>query len=453
MNLEQCLNHLKQKSKKFNLIDESFPKQAEAILDKSKLKAYNCTRRSGKTNTVAREMIDAFVNHPRSNQLYIALTLDSAKEIIWSVLTELLDDHGIEYRTIENKGIIIGSNGSRIRLFGADSGYKEMRKVLGQKLFRVCIDEAGSFTIDMNRLVYQMIMPALTDLDGQLILLGTCENIPRTFFERVTEGIEQGWSVHKWTTFDNPYLRVNWEKEIKRIMDANPLAHELSWFKTHYLNQWCTDDNLMIIKLTDHTIIDQFNLDGWTYVLGVDLGYNDATALSVLAYHQNIDFSVVVESFKSSEMDITQVAGLIRNMHQKYPITSTIIDGANKQAVVEMRTRHMLPLIAAQKTDKNDYLRILRDDILQLRLKIFKNSNNELINEWSQLQWKDEHKDKEDPRCQNHLSDATLYAWRFVYHYLSTPKEIPLDKNTNEYMQQFERDLSDQMIKQQEEYL
>lgn len=453
MNLEQIINHLKQRAKKFNLIDESFLKQKEAILDNSKLKAYNCTRRGGKTNTVARELIDAFINKPKSNQLYIALTLDSAKEIIWSVLTELLEDNGIQFRTIENKGIIIGLNGSRIRLFGADSGYKEMRKVLGQKLFRVCIDEAGSFTIDMNRLVYQMIMPALTDLDGQMILLGTCENIPRTFFERVTEGVEKGWSIHKWTTFDNPYLRVNWEKEIKRIIESNPNAYELSWFKTHYLNQWCTDDNLSIIKLLDDTIIESFKLDNWTYVLGVDLGFNDATALSILAYHENVDFSVVVESFKSSEMDITQVAGLIRNTLQKYPISITIIDGANKQAVVEMRNRHMLSLVPAQKTDKADYLRILRDDVLQLRLKIFKDSNNELINEWAQLQWKDEQKDKEDPRCQNHLSDATLYAWRHVYHYLSSPRVEPINENSDEYMKQYEQNLSDQLIKQQEEYL
>ena len=437
-----------QKNLQLNLRDDSFEAQNKAIDDVCRFKAYNCTRRAGKSVGMAIELLETAINEPNTRQLYMALSLDSAKEIIWDVLIDLLDKNFVDYHANAVKGILQLDNGSKIRLFGADASYKEMRKILGQKLRRVVIDEAGSFTIDMSKMIYQVIMPALADLEGDIILAGTCEKIPNTFFEKVTEKVEPGWSVHKWTAYDNPHMKEQWTREIDRILKTNPKAKDASWFKTHYLNEWCTDDDLMIIKMNDHNFVDELPKGEWRYVLGVDLGYNDDTAFSVCAFSPNSRHCYIVETYKSPEFDFTDTARAITSFQSKYPFYKIIIDGANKQGVQELRNRFGLPLDIAEKQDKAIFLRILRDELIQGYVYLIKDKTNELQTEWHQLQWKDLDKDKEDYRCQNHLSDATLYAWRELYHYTYREPDREIDRDSDEFMDRLEEIEAEEMLKE-----
>ena len=65
--------------------------------------------------------------------------------------------------------------------------------------------------------------------------------------------------------------------------------------------------------------------------------------------------------------------------------------------------------------------------------------------------WKDSSRDKEDDRCQNHLSDATLYAWRYCYHYLWEAPENKDDENTDEFMDDLEEKEAEEAERQQKE--
>jgi len=395
---------------------------------------------------------------PKSRTVYAGLTGDSVAEIIWDVFKDLNRIGKYDCKFNETKKIIFHPNGSRTRLIGLDSSAREMRKVLGQKLRKFSIDEAGSITQDMKKLCYQMIMPALTDLapNSWLTLLGTCENIPNTFFEAVTEGTEKGrdWKVYKWTAYENPHMKKQWTLEINDMIKQNPLVVEASWYRTHYLNEWCSDDDLLIIKLDkdQRNYADILPQDKrWFYVLGVDLGYNDATAFSVIAYTPKHPKAYVIHASKESELDFTGVAKQIRNIQRKFQITKIIIDGANKQGVEEIKNHHQIPLHSAEKSDKATYLRLLRDDVLEARLMLLPSDTGELITEWGSLQWKNEDKDTEDGRCQNHLSDATLYAWRECRHYLYTPPKKKHNKDTDEYMDDLEKREAKQLKKQIEE--
>lgn len=383
----------------------------------------------------------------------MALTLGSAREILWDVLKDLNEQAATGAVPNEARLDLTFPNKSKIKFAGADCSEKQMRKVLGQKYKKIAIDEAGSFTINMQRLVYQMCEPTLIDLQGQLILLGTCENIPLTFFEEVTSGKEKGWSVHKWDTRDNPFMKEQWETQILKMIERNPNVVNTSWYKTHYLNEWCSDDNLLIIKLDSNSCINVIpDRKNYEYILGVDLGYNDASAFSVIAYHDHDKIAYVVESHKQSELDFTGVFREIKLLSVKYPFNKIKIDGANKQGVEELKKRFSLPLESAEKTDKAIFLRLLRDDIIEGNVKIVESRNNELITEWKQLQWDDEKKEHEDPRCQNHLSDSTLYAWREAKHYLATKEEKKPHKDTEEYIEQvWEKEEEKLRLKQLEE--
>ena len=247
-------------------LDREFKIQYACATDKVMLKAVQCTRRSGKSTGEIKSQLQDMVDFPGTKHMYMALTLDSAKFIAWDIIIEELDRQKVEYKTHEQRGIVMLKNGPKgtfdggsvLRLFGLDASYKQMKKVLGTKLKSVKIDEAGSMTQDLRVICYQMIMPALADLGGTLTLLGTAENIPGTFFEKVTSGEEPGWKVYKWTAFDNPYMKEQWTKLIDTIRTTNPKFMETSEYKTHYLNQWVADSTKLIIALSPDSFISKF---------------------------------------------------------------------------------------------------------------------------------------------------------------------------------------------------
>jgi hypothetical protein len=434
-----------------NFLDPSFPAQYKAAIDKSFLKAIQCTRRAGKSVGEGKDTLQEMYNLPGSSHLYGALTLSSAKNIIWDVLINELETRKIKYRANEQQGFIRMENDSTLRLFGLDSSYKEMRKLLGGKYKTAKIDEAGSITQDLKKIVYQMIMPALADLSGRAVLLGTAENIPNTFFEKVTSGKEPGWSVHKWTTLDNPYMRTQWEEHLKWIDEHNPTYKLTSEYRTHYLNEWCANDSLIIIKTNQQTIVKPIEIKNPTYLLGVDIGYNDACAFTLGAFGSNSPSLYVVSSRKERELDITDTANRIKEYLRKYPIQKIVIDGANKQGVEEIRKRHNILLNPAEKTDKSSFLRILADDVTRGRVLYFENECESLIEEQASLQWEDETKQKEDPRIPNDQNDSFLYMWREARNYLWKEAEPKIDKNSNQYMEDYAKRLYERR-KQEQDY-
>lgn len=417
-------------------VDTGFPLQQRLVEQSLRFQAWQATRRAAKSNSFARRMLRR-LTRKRCNALYLALTLDSAKAILWDVVDELLRSHNVEFNPNKQAGTFTLANGSFIKFAGLDSNFKEMRKILGQKYAIVGIDECGSMTQDMQTIVDQMITPALIDEGGDLILLGTAENIPGTYFEKVTSGKVPGWHVEKWDTYQNPYMAEKWKQEIERIMDVNPLAKDASWFKTHYLNQWCTDDDLRILTIAPCYVWARMpELRRPHYVIGCDLGWKDATSFVVTAYHRNDPTLYVVRSFKQAEMDLTDVAQTLKKLAAEYP-GQIIIDGAAKQSVEEMRKRHMLHLTNAEKTEKSMFLRMLNDDLIQGRM-IFSQDNKQLLEEAEQLMWL-KGTDEEDPRCQNHLTDALLYAWRYARAYIEKPEVVEW-KSSDEKAKQRELD-------------
>lgn len=434
-------------------IDDNFPKQKELILDPHRFQLWNCTRRGAKSTSFAKRACKKLNENPGHKGLYMALTLDSAKEILFDVVEKELDDNSIGYKADRNKGIFRLENGSQLRFFGVDSSYKEMKKALGQKLSIVGIDEAGSMTIDMETLCYQMTKPALSDLNGELILLGTCEHIPNTFFEAALTGkdsLSSLWKKHIWTTYENPYMAAIHHKEMEELKTANPNVVKASWFRTHYLNEWCTDEGLMIVRFNPLlNSVDEIPKEEYFYGLGVDLGWNDASSFTVVAFSKHDPNIYVIESFKSKELDLTEVSNTIKTLDEKYKLFAVEIDGANKQGIQEMQNRHghRTKLESAEKTDKATFLRLFADDYKQGIVKHVGEGCKQLETEQSQLMWlKDT--DKEDPRCENHCNDGALYIWRKCRNYLAQNKPKKVDKNSDEYMNSYAKRLLEQRKRQ-----
>lgn len=412
--------------------DGKFTIQEEFISHPSKFKALRATRRFGKSYTGGLYMVKEAYENPGVSIIYIALTRESAKKIMWKDILKPINRRfrlGAKFNETALTATL--PNGSVIYLMGVDSNEDEKDKLLGQKYKLGIIDEAASYSIDLRELVYGTLKPAMADLGGTICMLGTPGNLTKSLFFDITNGTEPGWHVLIGDTKDNPYMADKWRKEIEELVRNQPYIVDTPMFKQMYLNQWVIDTDALVYKFNaDRNMYKELPMylnGSWQYVLGVDLGYEDPSAFVVVAFHEHDKTLYIQHVHKQQHMDITDVALKIKELKKKFDIHKVVIDNANKQAVEEIQKRHQVSLIPAEKQGKSDFIEIMNAELIQGRIKAGPEAGA-LVEEWQNLVWKEKGlKREENPSCDNHCADGALYAWRFCYAYLSekfVPKPV-----------------------------
>jgi PBSX family phage terminase large subunit len=411
----------------------SFKQQSDFIEDGARLKAALCTRRAGKSYGMGEYACKTCVETPNVSVVIIGLTRDSIKKIyIKDVLSVINRNYKLGATFNKTELSMNFPNGSVLYLVGADSDEAEMLKLLGQKFKLVIIDESSMYTnIDLRELVYGILKPAVADYRGTIAMIGTPSNYTNSLFFDITTGKEAGWSTHKWTAYDNPHMKEQWEEEISFLATNQPGIETTPRFKQHYLGEWCVDLSALVYKYNPvKNSAPTLPLDHiYHHVLGVDLGYEDATAFVLGAYSfydPNLYIRLVI---KERKMLLTDVAETINNLLNRYNIGQVVIDGAAKQAVEEIKARYQLPIICTEKSHKRDFIEQMNTDLQVGKIKLLPGCDA-LIDEWSNLVWDDNQRKKnnwvEHAKCENHAADAALYMWRWSYNYTATTKPAAL---------------------------
>ena len=368
----------------------------------------------------------------------IGLTRESTKKAFWKDILKVIDrDLSLGCKFNESDLSMNFPNGSIISLAGADAKPDDMMKFLGQKFKTIVIDEGSMWRQDISELIYGILRPATADLRGTIMLVGTPSNLTSGLFYELTStstaGTRQGWSVHSWDTYANPHMAEQWQEEIDLLIEGNPGIEDTPRFRQMYKKEWVKDIDAQIYKWKD-SYAEEPPPAKYFYVLGCDLGWNDATAFVVGAYSLHDNTMYIVHAEKESELIIDDVAKRIQKLDKRYGFDKMIVDGASKQAVETMRQRYSLPLESAEKQGKHEHIDLLNSDLICGSLKVSSGAYS-LIDEWKSLIY-DERKLRdgtrvEHPSCENHLADAALYAWRYCYAYLSEPI-IPIAHPTSE---------------------
>lgn len=437
----------------------AFDRQLDFIDDPARRKVLLCARRAGKTGADAIYLVQEALRHPNSLCLFACITRDRAKAIMWDGKSGLkwvdraaqlgLGKWGFN----ESELTMRFPNGSRIRLFGADATSSEADKVLGDAFRLVILDEAASFRRDLRGLVYDKIKPAVADLDGTMCLTGTPGDFigpsddRHLFYELTAAPPDDGWSpdprglpwrYHSWSTLDNPHMREKRLREIEEIERHNPLYKETAGFKIMYLNEWAIDESRIVyrynadrnVAVTIPTLTD--------FVIGVDLGHEDASAFVVVGWNEYDKTLYVLRAFKQSKMTLEDVAREVNALRETYKNCRIVVDGAAKQAVEDMRQRHGIPFNAAEKAGKTDFIRMMNTDLICAKIKLAPSVTDALVDEWQNLIWDAAAQIKKElDSCENHLSDAMLYAWRFSRAYRSEAPEDTKSPTADEQVQAF----------------
>ena len=447
------------------------PKQRAFVLDPHKGKCALCTRRAGKTYAIAAAHCINLLEG--GNGAYIAPTAKQARRIFWNGRAGLkavarrfkitADDspHGIEFNNTELIATLKG-NQANCALGGAETR-DDCEKHRGEPYKLVTIDEPASFKAHLEYLVDEVLEPTLMDEDGVLALVGTPGRVLAGLFYKITTGQPReidpdededlrlsDWSIHKWSVFDNPFLK-NAAKFLARIFrrhgwDAqNPPPRA----QREYGGKWVREGETLCYPYTDANLVPVLpKSKHWRYVKGLDLG---VMAIEVVAYSPDYPNAYMVEGWKE-KVGLTQLAAKMKEFDTRYPDSQWVGDyGAlGKQILDDFNQRYKFGIVPAEKQDKAANMEMMAEDLKKGAIKVV--AGNPILAEWDVLQWaeptgdpKQDQKRQEDPRFENHLSDAGLYAYREAKHWMYEKRIVPPKVGTPEWFKA-EEDRMDQEI-------
>jgi len=448
----RILEELKKRAERprFSIREHCFDKQIKFIEDPAKFKTAVCSRRAGKTEACAADLWDTAEKFPGVNVLYITLSRVTAKRIIWKILLSLRRKYDPDAKVDNTDLTITLTNGSTIYLSGAKDE-SEVEKLRGMSFKKVYIDECQSFRSYIESLVDDIIVPALYDHDGSLILIGTPGPLCSGYFYNAAHGT--GWSQHKWTMLDNPWIKIKsgktpeeilrLERERRGITAANPT------YRRESLGEWVQDTNSLVYTFnTQKNIWQKFPEGKMDYIFGVDIGYVDSDAIAVLGYNHSDNNVYLIEEIVAAKQDITTLANKVKELKATYNPLKIVMDAGalGKKIQEEIRVRHGLFMEAAEKTRKFEFIELLNDDLRTAKFKAFTGS---LFEQDSYLvQW-----DRTKPKLtisdtyHTDIGDAVLYAWRECKHFFIDLQPESVHRDSDRYMELLEQKLADQMNK------
>lgn len=452
------------------IYDSLIPHAKSVIDDPAQFKSVRAPRRSSKSYTETGYGLILGESTPGTRVLVIGLTLKSAKENFWNSApggVQAFDTRfqlglTFSYQDISWKH----QNGSIGFLAGAGSA-DDLEKLRGSKVEAdlIIIDECKSFSPDrLRELITEILMPGLMTRGGTLLLAGTPGSICSGVFYEATcpasqfkdksptcipwslrdspalaayvskgdEDDETRWSHHNWTIQDNTSNPKQWARALK-IKKMNGWDDDHPTWRREFLAEWVEDSSEMVYSYLANRgsgkcswvpeVVGPQPGDDWSYLVGIDPGYEDESAFSVAAYNRREETLYHIETYKQAHMTVDDVRDYAIGLVARYNPDIAVFDSGNLgKMIMETLSAHGLPMVAADKSNKLDYIELLNADIKSGRVKIAEGS--ELHHEMLALTWDlsrgtrtflaRTRQLKENPHQANHACDSFLYLWRWA---------------------------------------
>lgn len=339
-----------------------FDKQLALADDPHRFITGCCGRRAGKTVTVATMILQTAAEHPNRVVLYLTLTRDTAKGILWPTLKQLNEQFSMGGTANESDLTMTMPNGAVIALRGVDKR-KEIEKRRGFGFSLVVIDECQSIPEYVRALVDQVIAPALADVPGRLVMIGTPSLIASGYWHECHHNPNPVWAHYEWTLWDNPFIknpdRVFGEELARRGVPADDASILREW-----RGLWIRDVSSAVFTFSPgrntYAKLPKLSAEGWRYVVSVDIGggvNRDNDAVTVLAFHLQARPTWLVEEHVSPTQDVTTLALLVKSIVNRLGperVVAIVADtgGIGAKVALEMSSRHGLGVAAAKKSDK-----------------------------------------------------------------------------------------------------
>jgi hypothetical protein len=461
-NIQDLIREKQRRESIPRLLQSCFDKQISFIQDPSLRKVLFIPRRSGKTWAVAVNLIIECLKNPATKCLYFGLTSESSWNAIYLHMIEVIcRKYNITIDTNLTKQTITFENKSFIKITGADADEKQINKALGGKYKLVIFDECQDINHDLRYWIEDRLAPAMVDLGGVIVMAGTAGNhMGERYWYKVTRqdaSREPGWNVHEWKIEDNPFMAKLIKSHLEKQIILNKDYVETSGYQQEWLCKWVTNTTSRIYKfdsskngIRDTELIKSLlNIDTkWKYILSTDYGYEDDTAMVVMAFYQHDPNCYIVDSFKKAKMLTQETAETLIQWRDKYKPVFIVGDAQNKTLIETLRIQYRIPIVAAKKLGKESHIAAMNSDFVMGKIKVIESHNRDLIKEWDELTWAEKQRllgnYKENPGKDNHLADACLYGFFASKHYRATPEPPPI-KPEDRFRLQAEKQLEEEI--------
>lgn len=417
---------------------ELFKEQIEFFEDTSLRRALFTPRRCGKTTVAAYLLAYHALLYPGRKLLFAGLVGHTAETAVYEAMVAALTLFGAYLPDMyhQQKRIFRLENGSTIRLIGLNVTPSEQEKLCGGGYHGAVIDECQAQNQNLDRVVNEMLGPAMLDFVGMgggwIVLAGTPGDVMGDhYWWRVTkqdkDGTpaprERGWKVHSWRVQDNPHMAEQFALECARLREdwgSDDFRLEAG-FQRQWEGRWVLELEGRVYRYTQDKNTEVANDvavavgrgrdagPGWVFTFGVDLGWEDATAVAVAAWRPGERKLYFVRSEKRRHATYEQVGDWLTEWAAIYRPVRIVVDqgGIGKQLARSLAARYQLAIVPAGKTDKSDHVARMNADLATSRIQILLGENRDLAREWEELtldpkkaangEW------AEHPRLENHL--------------------------------------------------
>lgn len=398
------------------LYRELFLEQLLFLLAKSRNKAALCSRRAGKSTAVIIYALTELLEKPNSLGFYLALTDKSIKKIVNPIIHPLLKKYGIKAKW---DGLDLKLANGSILSFGGANDIRKVESFRGTKMLFCIIDECASFpTSLLDYLIEEIIKPALMDTRGDLLLVGTPAKHCSGIFYDVTTGKQDDWHSAVWTCFDNPHVKDQAVKETQEYFKRKKCDASDPKYRREYLAQWCSDENSLLIKPVTFVNPGVFSVSKWRTVIGVDFGFNDKTAFSVVGWKRDDPTAYVLETYGLSGLGVSEIATELKGLKKKYSPIRFVGDpaGCTKIIMKEFQDKHQISFKSAEKNQKAHYIEIFNDAVATGNLLFNAAGTSGFVSEAKRVVWNEKRTREREGQACDHI-DATLYAFREALHF------------------------------------
>lgn len=400
------------------MTQEMFPKSREFFFDsvsESRFRAACGGRRAAKTTGAAIKLLVTETLNPKANSLYTTISTTSIKDQIWPELRGWIDKYELPFDIKETTLKITRRHSSGQILLRGASDKKQMQKRRGGKLILAICDEAGIFGKELQGYARANITPSLRDLQGEFLLIGSPPEVPEGLFAEIIQGRRPNWAFREWNITDNIFLSPK-ARDLELIRKEEGLAADDPIFIMEWLGKLCVDHRVTVF-------VFEANKNGFEgdadippdarYWLGVDFGFNDETALVVLAWVPDEPTMWVVESWGASGQTSDPIADKIIELKSKWGITRVIGDtgGYGKGVAEEIWKDYGIFIEQAKKSEKLNHIKFMNAAFLRQELWVNLTEDDGVAAELPKVRW-DDNKKAIHNRARDNKCMALLYVWR-----------------------------------------
>lgn len=436
----------KERLPKFDITNFLFKEQLDLVNDPSKFATAVCSVRAGKTISCAADLINTALTKPGTVGLYITLARSSAKRIIWPELHKINRDFKLEGTPNESDLSFKFPNGSLLYCSGA-SDATEIEKFRGlSNVALAYLDESQAFRSHIKELVEEILIKRLYDTNGRVRLIGTPGPIPSGYFYDACHS--GAWAHHAWTLHNNPWIEKKSGSSVAALIqqdcERKGVTVDDPSIQRECFGRWVLDSNSLLLNYNEGiNHYDKLPAGSYLYIMGMDFGFDDADAFSVLGYREGSPDTYLIEESVLANQTFDKMLAEYDRIYKKYPLSRVVGDpgGGGKKLIETLNLRYPIQIKSAEKTEKIANYGLLNNALRAGRF--FAKRDSRFAQDCNLLE---RDRDKSTPertvvKGHSDAVDSALYAFRESPAYGYSPPIEKAKPGTPEYEVNFAEDM------------